>query len=223
MSPRGSTRRPVSPMSVPTHGAMAGDARPNEFETTSAQKRFFRRNTLCGIACQNERAALHACALMNDSRRASSPGKADSSAFSTAAAAASRWRETSRWTRRIGRPLSSRPASSTGTASGPTSMSPPCASRTSSTKAFHASANAVPSREPEAQSAAKRPGSVSDASPRISASAGMKPGSSSRRPSMSGRTAQAAPQNKIAFNRDSRVFAVFSAPLRPSPDPHTPP
>ena len=30
-------------------------------------------------------------------------------------------------------------------------------------------------------------------------------------------------QNKIAFNRDSRVFAVFSAPLRPSPDPHTPP
>ena len=30
-------------------------------------------------------------------------------------------------------------------------------------------------------------------------------------------------QNKIAFNRDSRVFAVFSAPLRPSPDPRTPP
>ena len=30
-------------------------------------------------------------------------------------------------------------------------------------------------------------------------------------------------QNQIAFNRDSRVFAVFSAPLRPSPDPHTPP
>ena len=55
MSPRGSTRRPVSPVSVPTHGAMAGDARPNEFETTSAQKRFFRRNALCGIACQNER------------------------------------------------------------------------------------------------------------------------------------------------------------------------
>ena len=62
---------------------MAGDARPNEFETTSAQKRFLRRNTLCGIACQNERAALHACALMNDSLRASSPGKADNSAFST--------------------------------------------------------------------------------------------------------------------------------------------
>ena len=30
-------------------------------------------------------------------------------------------------------------------------------------------------------------------------------------------------QNKISFNRDSRVFAVFSAPLRPSPDPRTPP
>ena len=30
-------------------------------------------------------------------------------------------------------------------------------------------------------------------------------------------------QNQIAFNRDSRVFAVFSAPLRPSPDPRTPP
>ena len=29
--------------------------------------------------------------------------------------------------------------------------------------------------------------------------------------------------NQIAFNRDSRVFAVFSAPLRPSPDPRTPP
>ena len=30
-------------------------------------------------------------------------------------------------------------------------------------------------------------------------------------------------QNQIAFNRDSRVFAVFSTPLRPSPDPRTPP
>ena len=30
-------------------------------------------------------------------------------------------------------------------------------------------------------------------------------------------------QNKITFNRDSRVFAVFSTPLRPSPDPRTPP
>ena len=34
---------------------------------------------------------------------------------------------------------------------------------------------------------------------------------------------EAVDQNKIAFNRDSRVFAVFSAPLRPSPDPRTPP
>ena len=30
-------------------------------------------------------------------------------------------------------------------------------------------------------------------------------------------------RGEIAFNRDSRVFAVFSAPLRPSPDPRTPP